>query len=293
MERRSDKYDSFEKTPEKRSRVQKNRCLYDEMNNKIGYEEITNFESNTEIDLSSLNVKNPSREDYQKIKEYKDLLGERQQKKIERIEKEFKPKTFDINVVLEEAKKNRKSVDELEQKRNLKDEEYSVLSNLNKKYLHKKDFTEEDDEELKELIDTITSKTLADEIKDEEEKELLSELLATTIDIKLESELSQEEINKLYNHKIEKEDIEEIEKDLDESEENQEDGDNNLDNSFYTKSMDLSKEDLFEDEKEEIEKVIPKKKRKGLKIVLLSLVLLVMLAIVAYFVLKHFGITFN
>lgn len=280
MERRSDKYDNLDKTPQRHSRVQKNRFLYDEMNSKIGYEEITNFDSNTEIDLSSLNLTNPKRGDYQKIKEYKDLIGENKEKEIEKINREFKPKNFDINVILEEAKKNRKTVDELEQKRNLKDEEYSVLSNLNKKYLHKKDFTEEDDEELKELIDTITSKTLRDDIKDEEEKELLSELLATTVDIKLESELSKEELKKIYNDgTLEKSD------ELDEDEENEE-----IENSFYTKSMDLSNENLFVDEEDDEEYPI-KNKNKKIKIIILVILILAMLAIVTYFVLNHLGIS--
>ena len=53
------------------------RCLKmnnDEINNKIGYEEITYFESNTEIDLSALNIENPNRSDYQKIKATHDYL---------------------------------------------------------------------------------------------------------------------------------------------------------------------------------------------------------------------------
>ena len=278
MERRSDKYNSQEKAPERSSRVEKNRCLYDEINSKIGYEEIANYEANTHIDLSSLNVKTPNREDYHKIREYKDILGEETiGEKEEKVEREYKPKTFDINQVLEEAKKNRKTVDELEKRRNLKNEEYSVLSSLNKKYLHKKDFDDNDSEELKELIDTITSKTLRDEIKDEEEKELLSELLATTIDVKLESELSEEDIRKLYTSK--------------KSSDEDEDEDGELDNSFYTKSLELSKEDLMEDDEPEEEEQI--KESNGFKIVLVVMLLIVVLAIVGYFILKHFGIMFN
>jgi len=63
MDRRSDKYENNETPQETNSRVKKNRLLYEEINSKIGYEEISNFESNTEIDLSSLNVDNPSRAD--------------------------------------------------------------------------------------------------------------------------------------------------------------------------------------------------------------------------------------
>lgn len=277
MERRSDKYNSQEKAPERNSRVEKNRLLYDEMNSKIGYDDITNYEANTHIDLSSLNVKTPNREDYHKIKEYKNILGEDpKEEKKEQVEVEYKPKTFDINQVLEEAKKNRKNVDELEKKRNLNDQEYSVLSSLNKKYLHKKDFDEDDSEELKELINTITSKTLRDEIKDEEEKELLSELLATTIDVKLENELSEEEIRALYASREKSE---------------QSDDNDELDNSFYTKTLELSKEDLLSDDEDDDDEQI--RENNGFKIVLVVLLLIVVLVIVSYFILKHFGIMFN
>lgn len=272
-ERRSDKYDKSENTPEKNSRVTKNRCLYDEINNKIGYEEITYFESNTEIDLSALNIENPNRSDYQKIKEYKDILGTNLEEKKENVEREFKPKTFDINLVLEEAKKNRE-IDDLESKRNLKEEEYSVLHNLNKKYLNKKIVTKKDDlESLKDIID----EELEDVVEDDDEKDLLSDLLATTVDIKLESNLTEEELKELCNYK--KEETETEEKTEDE-----------LENTFYTESMELSKDDLIsaqnEDEDEdEFYTINPKGKK--LKIAIILILLLTMIAVVAYFVIKH------
>jgi len=274
MDRRSDKYENNETPQETNSRVKKNRLLYEEINSKIGYEEISNFESNTEIDLSSLNVDNPSRADYQKIKEYKELLGASKEEKIESVEREFKPKTFDINLVLEEAKKNRE-IDDLEQKRNLKDEEYSVLSNLNKKYLYKKDFNEEDEEELKELIDTVTNLEIQDTL---DEKDLLSELLATTVDIKLESELSPEELKALYTHQdSQTEDEIEIKE---------------LENTFYTKSMELTKEDLIEaykeDEEDDDDSFYPKRsKGKTIAIILITILFITMLVIVAYFLIKQ------
>ena len=277
MQRRCDRYQKSENEEKTRSRVQKNKYLYDDMNNKIGYEEITNITTDTQIDLSSLNIKNPNREEYQKIKEYKQILTDDNQKEKKEEKQENKPKNFDINQVLEEAKRNRKTEDELEKKRSLNKEEYNVLSNLNKKYLHNKDFTDKDSDELKELIDTITSKTLVNDVKDEEEKELLSELLATTIDIKLEKELSSEDINKLY----------ETNKDKVDGNENEEE---NLENSFYTHSMELSKEDLMEEDEEET--LEEESKNKNIKILIIVLILLSILFVLAYFILKHFGIAF-
>ena len=276
MEKRSDRYNQSQDVPQINSRVKKNKYLYDELNSKIGYEEISVANTDTQIDLSSLNLEKPNREDYQKIKEYKTLLKDNSVDKVEIEKKEIKPKVFDINKVLEEAKKNRKEEDELEKKRNLKEEDYNVLSSLNKKYLHKKDFSEKDSDELKELIDTITSKTLVNEIKDEKEKELLSELLATTIDVKLEKELSTAEINSLYENK---------ESSV---------SDENADNSFYTHSMELNKDDLIDEPEEDNENNdISERKNNGFKIFTIIIILIILIIVVTYFLLKHFGISFS
>lgn len=276
MEKRSDRYNQSQDVLQINSRVKKNKYLYDELNSKIGYEEISVANTDTQIDLSSLNLEKPNREDYQKIKEYKTLLKGNSVDKVEIEKKEIKPKVFDINKVLEEAKKNRKEEDELEKKRNLKEEDYNVLSSLNKKYLHKKDFSEKDSDELKELIDTITSKTLVNEIKDEEEKELLSELLATTIDVKLEKELSTAEINNLYENK---------ESSV---------SDENADNSFYTHSMELNKDDLIDEPEEDNENNdISERKNNGFKIFTIIIILIILIIVVTYFLLKHFGISFS
>ena len=44
---------------------------------------------------------------------------------------------YDINNVLEEARKNRQEKDDLEEKRKLKNQSYNILSNLNKEELEK------------------------------------------------------------------------------------------------------------------------------------------------------------
>lgn len=283
MQKRIDRYsDANEQVETKSSRVNKHHALYDEMNSKIGYEEIPTYSSDMQINLSSLDMDNLNRSDYQKVKEFKDFLddGNKPTPTNYKEAKETKRKNYDINKVLEEAKKNRKA-DELEGKRNLKDDDYNVLNNLNKKYLHQKGFTEEDNEELKELIDTITSKTLVNDIKDEEEKELLSELLATTIDIKLENELSSTQIKELADKNG---------------------NTSNMDtNSFYSKSLDLSGSDLFDEEKDEekeddenLEKVIDiEEDRNIFKIIILSVILLAVVLVVSYFILQFLGVSFN
>ncbi len=253
MERRSDKYDEKSKTVVKRSRVEKNTLLYEEANSKIGFDEAETHDSGTRIDLTTLNLDNPKREDYQKIKNYKDLLGDSEDKSLSLAEEEEKKKTFDINLVLEEAKKNRDRLDDTEEKRSIKDEEYNVLNVLNKKYLHNKDFEQDEEQELKELIDTVTSNTLKTDLAQElGEKDLLEELFATNANLEDEEVVEQSfEVN-----------------------------------SFYTKSMDLSDSNLYEDET-----IQPKKSK--LKIVVISIVLLIAVVAIAYLVFKQLGIGFN
>ena len=272
MDRRSDRYnDRDENKKSTRSRVNKNRILYDEINNKIGIEEIPTYEQSEEINLSALDLDNLKRGDYQKVKDYKELIDESDDTPLEeKPVKEKKKKNYDINKVLEEAKKNREQ-DELEGKRSIKGEDYNILNSLNKKYLYQKGFSEEDTQELKELIDTITSKTMVDDIKDEEEKELLSELLATTIDIKLEKELSKTQIDQLAAQNIE------------------EDSDDT--NTFYSKSLEFTAGDLLKDnEKEEDINEQDEEKEEdehnGAKVLFISLVLLLVIGIVIYFILQ-------
>ena len=283
MQKRVERYSEVPESNEnKPSRVSKNHILYDEINSKIGLEEIPTYNADDQINLSALDMDNLKRSEYQKVKDYKDLLDDdnKEVSSDTKEPKEVKKKNYDINKVLEEAKKNR-AIDELEGKRNLKDDDYNVLNNLNKKYLHQKGFSEEDSEELKELIDTITSKTLVDDIKDEEEKELLSELLATTIDIKLENELSKSQIHDL--------------------EDTTEESDTVDTNSFYSKSLDLKGSDLFdekepeekEEEDESLEKVIDMDEDRNIfKIIFLSILLLVVVLVVSYFVLQFLGVSF-
>lgn len=280
MKSRLDRYRETEQTKPVPSRLSKNRHLYDDLNNKIGFEELTNFDTQTRIELTSLNSKNKSRENYHQLKDYQGLI-------IGSVEidntpiKEEKEKVFDINSILEEARKNRTEIDELEKKRKLKDEEYNILADLNKKYLSKeKDNNSKDEYEgLEELINTITSKTLAGELKKEaikEEEDLLSDLVATSIDLQVNTPEMYEktEINSIVT-KIEFEEN-------DDEKSNEKD----IDDSFYTRSMDLSEHDFDFDELAEKKSSV----KKGVLITLVVIILLIIIGVVTFFILKNNGI---
>lgn len=275
METRSSRYlDNSVSTKPKSTRTSKNKYLYDEVNNKIGYEEIEDFSNYGEIELDSESpIK--TREEYQKRDTSLDMSD------APAYEAKEEEKVYDINSVLEEAKKNRVISDELEKKRKLQNVEYNILSDLNKKYVNKKEKIEEELEKdgIRELIDTITSKNLAKDLADLEEddgKDLMSDLMATSTmstinDINLEEEIAKEIL--VEKNKKEEENDEIV----------NEDG--KLVNSFYTRSMDLTEQD-FELRDEIIEE--GKVKRKIL--ILVVLIIIVIIAIVGVLVLKKFGI---
>ena len=120
------------------------------------------------------------------MKKYGGVENQKVKKDLEEfnhIYNKHENRVYDINNVLEEARKNREE-DTLEEKRKLKNTSYNILASLNKEELEK--FRQEkrerlfkDDDELRDLIDTIASKTLAGEI--EAASDLLSDLMATSI----------------------------------------------------------------------------------------------------------------
>lgn len=282
MKRRTDRHIE-ESSPTQLSRLAKNRYLYDDINNVIGYEEITDFNPENGIDLS--NIKNSSsREEYKKYKDYQDIFGIADAKKEEAIEEEEK-KVYDINSVLEDAKRNRTKYDELEKKRKLKENKYVTLADtdidadtdtnrLNVIKEEKNLSNDIDEKELTDLINTITSHNLLKDIKEAEEtsvsneddnqNELLSDLLATSIDLNLEDGIASEYLAKKA----------------------QEAEEEKMDSSFYTKSMDLSEQDFeFSDEIEAERKV-----RVKVIIILVVILLIVVIGVISYLFLKQKGI---
>lgn len=286
MKSRLDRYREENSPKQNISRLSKNKHLYDDLNNKIGFEELVDFNTQTRIELTSMNGVRKNRESYHQFKDYQDLISTGNIEKQEEI-KEEEEKVFDINSILEEARKNRNDNDELEKKRKLKVDDYNVLSDLNKKYLSKDENKKDEYEGLEELINTITSKTLVADIQKEEASresdDLLSDLVATSIDLQVQKpeEYEKTEVdsearlvdNKSFNNAYE----------------DSSDEEDKIDDSFYTRSMELSMHD-FDFEEFGSNKTSWK---KGVLIALLVVILLLIVGVVSFFVLKHLGININ
>lgn len=307
--RRMDRYKDTS-TEERISRSNQNRELYENIGNNTRYTNITDVTNANAIDLSS--AKNSrTREGYHQMKEYQDVVPTPKVKKelddFKHIYQDRENRVYDINNVLEEARKNRTEKDALEEKRKLKNTSYNILASLNPEELEK--YRQErldkkryhDNEELRELIDTITSATLAGDIK--AASELLGDLMATSIMDKVEKPKKDEIEETPTENKIEEDeekdevdyklalsqeilDIEKLKKldELAKEKEEQEESNNQImkdaDEEFYTRSMDLSDQD-FELDEEFKEKKMP----LGIKI-LIILIILIVLGAVGFFIWK-------
>ena len=299
MRSRMERYQQQETT----RRSSKNQELYQNIGRNTKYTNFTDVTNANAFDLGTAKKNYRTREGYHQMKEYNDFIPEPKVKKelddFNYLYQDHENKIYDINSVLEEAKKNRVKKDELEAKRKLKNTNYNILASLNteelEKYRKEKvERTRPDEEELRDLIDTITSKTLAGEIDQATSVDLLSDLMATNMMDRVEKpvpdkkeepeeEIEEEEIEEklsLSKEILDKEQLEKVQE-----LKNKEKKDSIMDGSdtdFYTRSMDLSDKD-FEMDDEFKEKKMP----LAVKIILIILIIAV-IAVAGYFIYRNF-----
>ena len=293
--RRMDRYQEDVNAPVRR--IDRNQELYRNFSNNTIYTNITDVTNANAYDISG--VQNGStrttREAYQQMRQYQDV------EEIPRTRKELEDfnvlyqrkenKVYDINSVLEEARKNRQEKDERDEKRRLKNNEYNILSGINKAELEKyreekrKRIATPEEEEIRELIDTIASKTLAGEIDKATSVNLLSDLMATSMMDKVESveemnedqTLTPEDQLSLSKKILEPEEVEEKEEEIVEEEEKEETK-ADKDPDLYTRSMDLYDKDFnLSDEFKEEQLPLPIK-------ILVFLVIVCVIALAVYFI---------
>ena len=306
--RRMDRYN--EESNNRPNRYEKNQELYQDIATNQKYTNITDVTNANAFEINNSNRSYTSRESYQQMKKYQNVEPvPRVKKELEdfnRLLKNDKKKVYDINSVLEEARKNRQEQDKLESKRKLKNTSYNILADLNQEELEKyreekkKKIMTPEEEEFTDLINTIASKTLAGEIDKATSINLLSDLMATSVMDKVEDksslgleediekekqekeeleekEDSEEEKDKTEDLSLSKEKLEEIAQKKDEIEKNTQKL-TGADNDFYTRSMDLSDED-FEMDDEFKDTGMP----LILKIIIVVLII-TLIAVAAYFI---------
>lgn len=292
MERYNDNTDLNDRSY---SRTNKNSELYKNIGNNSKYTNFTDVSNINAIEINASTQNSRTRESYHKIKDYDNIMPVPKVKKeldeFNYIYQDRENKIYDINTVLEEARKNRIDKDELENKRKLKNTNYNILANLNpeelEKYRQRKNKVKRpSDDEIRELIDTITSKTLAGEISKATTVNLLSDLMATSAMDKIDCDNSDEVKEDVdIDLSLSKEilDKESIQKMNDMKHEPIKSGImKDADDDFYTRSMDLSDKD-FDIDDEFVEKSIPVFVK-----VLIILIILAVVGVAVYFIIGNF-----
>ena len=283
---RMERYDSSNRNTV-RSRTEKNKDLYNDLGRLEKYTTLTDVSKIDAVELSAAKKNYRTREGYHSLKDYDMNIEEKPKERKELDEFNFlynnEHKTYDINKVLEEAKELREK-DALEKKRKLHNEKYNILESSEEDLEKFKEETKlrhkpiENEEELEELIHTITSKELREEIDKAESNDnnsLLSDLMATNVN---------EEVLKPIATKIEDSKVEDDTKKLDKVKEKTMSLKDEIDKSFYTKSLDLSEEDFESDDEEEVK---PSKFIGFLKL-LFSLILILAVGFGVYYVITNF-----
>lgn len=271
MKSRMDKYQDTSSKKTEIKRINKNQDLYSDFYSNTKYTNLEEYEDDHAVDFYSSSKNMNKRSDYQKVKDYKNLIPTKEIQSKEDLKKylEEDNKIYDINHIIANAKKNRQvQEEEKERKRKLHNSQYNIFEGTTLEELkERKKKIEEEKEKIDEMINTISSSQLRNDIDSELEKELFSDLMPT----QTKKEALAEEVQKLMR---ETEDLEE---------ETKEPTLQDIDRSFYTKSMDLTDADFEMDD--ELEQELGKN-HTFLKILLLF-VLLAVIGVAVYLILTR------
>lgn len=278
MASRMDRYREEENASQEVStRVARNQKKYEDLYASTVYTSFSSVNPDNVIDLSMTNPEEGRREAYQREKNTLNFGASSQPeaKNYEYPVYEKEIKDFDVNHILEEAKKKR-GEEAQENKKRLTPAEYNILVDLSDEKVaqyrkaKKTGLTQEEEKNLTELINTITSKTMAEDIakkmeqeSSQKEQDLLDELMPTKlgesiISGKLLDEIHQqiEEEEEGWSEKTSFETREEelTRDDFEEDKTKEQEVGNSSEDSMEFSSTDLTSvvqdedEDLFEDE---------------------------------------------
>ncbi|MGN0973148.1 MAG: hypothetical protein ACI4OT_00235 [Bacilli bacterium] len=273
MRNRMDKYNEYSNKKEIR-RTNKNKDLYDNFyTNNIYYDERGQVNNAYEYDSNTSPYS--SRSNYQKVKDYRQLLKPKEISSKEELKRylEMDEKiNLDLNEIMQRAKKNRDIEEqEEERKRKIRNSQYNIFEGATLEELKKrKEEIDKEKDEIEDLINTISSKSLKEDIEKEASKDLLSDLI---------SDDETDKVGTTGNNSVITESVSKLILDKEEERKNKSEV-SDIDRSFYTKSMDLSDED-FETEDEFAE--LNEKKHTGIK-VFLVLVLLIVISVAIYLI---------
>lgn len=183
MKSRMEKY--YNQNEDFVGRTTKNEKLYRKKDYSMYSSNETVIDTNNEIDITKLKNIIQSREDYQRAKSYRNMLNDKKfdYDDIEIEEENYEEKNYDINALLQKVKDEKDTIDEKDKMRKLRNTQYDILSNLDIKSKKQKQSNdlEQQKEDLKDLINSITNKNniSTTEEDDNDPLGLLADLHAT------------------------------------------------------------------------------------------------------------------
>ena len=255
MPSRMEKYYNTNAEVKQRSKINENlyRNIYD-VAEYTNIEGIANIDKTNEIDITKIREMLKNREEYKREKEYRQIVKESKPKVEEDQEFKIEEKNYDIRDILSKAKDER--TNDEEKYHSLKNTQYNILKGINlRDNINNQEYFEEE-EGLKELINTITNTSLLNKLGDKElSLNMLDELKSSG--------------NTLVG------DSKSIRAILDEERQLQQNNDeekNDIDKSFYTSSLNFDEGDF--DELKDIN-VALKKNNVLIKILLFILLLII------------------
>ena len=260
------------------SRTSRNKELYDEIKNT----ELTKFNSFNNARVIDEGAKEI---DLNKIKKYIEKInGEKEEKRKslldsrglyeERTLPDEEEKDYDLISVLEKAREKREVDYEKERYKKLRDTQYDILKNIKIREKVEPNIEEEKfNTQEKTLIDLINTVAI-----NKNNNDLLSELSSDNEPLTgpIDEESDNEDLKALIKEEIDKDKTKEVPKE--ETDSNM----SNIDNSFYTSSLNFSKEDF--DDFNDIEESGGKGIFAKIGIILLILCILGVLLLIANFV---------
>ena len=223
--------DRYAETPNLKSRVERNKDLYEQ----IKTSDIDKFDIASNATVIGEDI---SRIDVDKVKDmldkrYRDEYDKRSLKFREQDEeiiedKKYDTKEYDINAILEKAKKTQNVDYEKERLKKVHDTQYDILKKLNIDEKDEEEILEDNEENIVNLINTITNLELQNSKKNSTGNTTALDLLSDLSDndtntVYKTMELDKEEISTKTEENLDEEDLsiedkyddfKELEKDL-------------------------------------------------------------------------------
>ena len=223
--------DRYAETPNLKSRVEKNQDLYEQIKSS----DIDKFDISSNATVIGEDI---SRIDVDKVKDmldkrYRDQYDKRSLRYKEQDEdlvdeKKYDTKEYDINAILEKAKKTQNVDYEKERLKKVHDTQYDILKKLNIDEKDEEEILEDNEENIVNLINTITNLELQNSKKNSTGNTTALDLLSDLSDndtntVYKTMELDKEEISTKTEENLDEEDLsiedkyddfKELEKDL-------------------------------------------------------------------------------